>query len=300
MKDVIAEKRTRPKINRDNGLPLLNSEGEPVVEVYFHVEVKDRNKYKVLYPERYTIEDLVRKLLEMMDEGKSVDDFFAEYFLQPQNPRGKFFLKDRIRPMPPPGFSSVQSFVEWCHAQHHKIQLWIDPGGAKGHGITIVVGVKVLGKFYFLEILVLRAGLPEVAKAVARLIMQFGISVAACEGNYSQKQTYADVIDAFLKQYMDSCGWIDHYIPVTAKNNTGDKIQRIQTHMSNMIGLEGSDFQFFINTEAKDFDFFDVQIKSFGPNTPQTRAHDYDVLDGMASMAIHLFSGAQKAICISR
>lgn len=300
MKDIIAEKRAKPKVDKDTGIPLIGSDGEPIVEVYYHVEVKNREKYKLLYPERYTIEDLVRKLLEMQDEGKSSDDFYAEYFLQPQNPRGKFFLKDRIRSMPPPGFVSISAFVEWCHTCHYKICLWIDPGGAKGHGITVVVGAKVLGKFYFLEIQVLRAGLPEVAKAVARLIVQYKIRTAACEGNFSQKQTYAEVITEFLRQYMDSCGWMDDYTPIVAKNNTGDKIQRIQTHISNMIGLDGTDFQLFINQDAQDFDFFDVQAKDFGPNVPVSRAHDFDILDGMASMAIHLFSGAQRAICVSQ
>lgn len=309
MKDVIAERRKRISFDQVRNLPVFMEDSrfknlgkldaQPVYEEYFHVEVKDREKYQTLYPERYTIEDLVRKRMEMQDQGKSDDDFWSEYFLQAVNPSGKFFLKDRIKKMPPPGYIDTKSFLEWLHKFHHPVYLWIDPGGKGGHGIAIVVGTYLEGRYYFLDFVVIRAGLPEVAKTVARMIKEWGVGVWGVEGNFDQAEAYGNTIDVFLRDYMAEMGWQSHYTHPVIKNNTGDKIQRIATHVSNMIGLPGTDFTFFVNTDAKDYDMLERQITTFGMDTKRSRIHEFDFLDGMASMKIHLFPMGMQPVCIA-
>jgi hypothetical protein len=281
------------------GEPVLGDSGDPIYEDFYEVTIKDKRKYKPLYPERFTIEDLVIKRLEMADEGKSDDDFWSEYFLQAVNPSGKYFLKDRVRAMPPPGYIDVQSFSDHCFENHEPIYMWIDPGGASSHGIAVSVGTKMNGRYYLLDFLVLRTGLPEVAKTIGRLIKDWRVTHWGCEGNFSQAETYGRTLDREVYNYMHSNGWDVWYSPCVIKNNTGKKFQRIATHLSNMIGLASTDYTFYVNTESKDFDLFNRQLTTFGPGAKKTQEHDFDLLDCIASLNIHMFGFVDTAVCIA-
>ncbi len=62
----------------ENGKQRFDFEGNPIMVKKFKVEVANRDLYKTLYPERYQIEDLVEKFLELLDRGKSPDVFYLE------------------------------------------------------------------------------------------------------------------------------------------------------------------------------------------------------------------------------
>ena len=302
MSECIYEKRLRPKKHPITGEILKDYNGNTDYEEYWHVEVEDRERFITLYPERYQIEDLVAKRLEMReDDTKSDDDFWSEYFLRASDPKGKYFLKNRIGDLPPEEFFDTQSFVEWLHTFHYAIFLWIDPGGQgkKSHGVAITVGTYVLGRYYLLDCLVVKAGLPQVAEAVARLIVKWGVSQWGCEGNFDQKETYGNTIDTFLKAYMQKQGWSHLYRRPLIRNNTGNKLQRIATHISDIIGLEGTDITFFVNPGAQHLDKWKLQLGHFGKDISGEMEHEFDLLDSYASMKIHMFSHARKAVCVA-
>lgn len=288
LEDIFTEKREREETDPETGFTRTIS--------YLHVEVKDREQYKTLYPERYQIEDLVRKMFEMMEDGKSPDDFWAEYFLVATNPAGKYFLKHRVGEMPPAGFYSTLDFVDRCktHQWHAPICMFIDPGGAKSHGIAVVIGCTRAGRYYFLDFKTIREGPSEAAKIIARMIAEWRVDKWACESNFSQATTYADTLDIFIKQELAEMGALGAYSPVVKIQNTGEKYQRIQTHMANMLGMEGQDTTLFANKQSKGWIEFENQLTNFGAGLPKSREHDFDLLDCAASLKGSVFKELGK------
>lgn len=290
MKDVFYEKRTRPILNPLTNKPLIIN-GNPIEEPYFYVKILvDRTQFVTLYPERYSIEDLVVKRLELQDKGKSDDTFWSEYFLRASNPLGKFFKILRIRKEVPPGFVSWRVFKEYCKDKNHNICLWIDPGGGGkgGHGLAIVVGAQVLGKFYLFDCTVVRAGLPVVSKVIGDLMIEWEVDVWGCEGNFDQEEVYGHTLDRELIRYLQSIDRMDVYSGPEILPSRGDKYLRIQQHISNMIGLEGTPFQLWVNIDAKDIERFNMEAESFGLDM-KGDDHQFDLLDGFGAMKTHLF-----------
>jgi hypothetical protein len=300
MTDVEYTKHKRVIIDQATGQAMLDEYNEIMYETWYEVTVKEREKYRTLYPERYRIEDLVAKRLEMMDESKNDDDFWSEYFLMAVNPTGKFFNKNRIKSLPPPTFMTFQAFLEWIFQFKYPVFLWIDPGGETGHGVAIVVGTKILGRTYWLDFVIVRSLIPVVAEVVGRLIVKWHVTAWGCEGNFLQKTCFAMQVEIFLKKYMEDQGWSDYYSYPTIKSSTGEKMDRIRNQLSIMIGLEGTDFIFFVNTEAQDYDSFNMQILSFGSRLASTSVHEFDLLDAMACMAINIFGRATKPVAAKR
>jgi len=290
MKNVFYEKRTKSILDLLTQKPIIIN-GQVIEEPYFYVEILvDRTQFITLYPERYTIEALVAKRLELQDKGKSDDIFWSEYFLRASNPLGKFFKIMRIQKKPPAGFISWRVFKEFCKQKHHNICLWIDPGGGGkgGHGLAIVVGAEVLGKYYMIDCTVVRAGLPAVAKVIGDLLVEWEVDVWGCEGNFDQAETYGHTLDRELIRYLQDIDRMDVYSSPEILNNTGDKLLRIQQNVSNMIGLEGTPFQLWVNVDAKDIERFNMEAESFGLER-RSDDHEFDLLDAFGSLKTFLF-----------
>jgi len=301
MSDVFYEMRERQAIDPITMDPVFNPDGSPVIEEFMYVEIENRELYYTKYPKRYSPEDIVRKRIEMFDEDDKVDDdFWSEYMLVAMNPAGKYFNRKRIGHMPPPGFHTARDFREHLRKKHQNVYLWIDPGGEKGHGIAVVVGCKYKGRYYFFEFKVIRAPMAKAAEVIARVIVEWEVDHWGVEGNFSQKGQFADVLNIFLRDYMRDNGWEAYYTRPIVKSSTGDKFQRIQTHISSMIGIEGTDTTIYVNTDCEDFPVFDKQVTGFGLGMPPSKKHEFDLLDDMAQMKIHCFSkhrGAVMAAC---
>ena len=137
--------------------------------------------------------------------------------------------------------------------------------------------------------MVLRAGLPDVAIMVGNLIMKWHVRMWGVEGNYNQKMTFGDVIEDYLEKYMKSMNWSDFFTRNQGVNNTGDKILRIKTHISNAIGIEGTPIQLFVNKNAEEYEQFDSEITMF-PQVEKNVKHEFDLLDCVTSVLIHFRS----------
>lgn len=280
----------------EDGKPKFDYEGNQIQIKKFKITIKNREQYKTLYPERYSIEDLMEKYLELLDRGKSPDVFYSEYLLIPSNPKGNFFDKERIRPMvnmPLPRFHNVVSFMEFAMKYHVPIYLWIDPGGETGHGICMAVIAKYQGCYFILDLVVIRAGLPEAAKTLARLIEKWNIKIWGVEGNWQQKETYGRTLARELKNILQKENKMYLFSPPAIKSNTKDKIQRIRDGMTSMMGVAGMDYTFFVNENAQAYDRFVKESKEFSLNTAPGKKHEYDLLDAIVSAEIWLMGKSQ-------
>lgn len=229
--DCKYEQRWRDVIDPTSGLHVIDPDTHlPRQEPYFYVEVEHREEYILLYPERYTIEDLVAKRLEIVKIKEKTDDvFWSEYFLRAVNPEGKFFNTNRLGMLPPPGYGSFKNFITWLNENHIKPSIWIDPGGKgkKSHGIAMAI-VAIYNQFtYILDLKVIHAGLPTVARELYTWIMDYGVEEWGVEGNYNQAMTFGETLDVYLKTLMKEHNMLDYYTMNKGANNTGDKILRI-------------------------------------------------------------------------
>jgi len=298
MTDVKYELKFDPVLDA-TGKQRFDSRNRPIFMERFEVTVQHRERYTTLYPERYTIEDLVVKRLEMnIKEEESDDIFWSEYFLRATNPEGRFFLKKRIGPFPPPNHATTSAFIAWLKMFHQPVTLWVDPGGKGGHGCAIAVVAFVQGVITVLDLVVVRAGLPDVAKAIGDLFVLYNISVWGCEGNFDQAETYAATLDRELKRYLDKIGQLNLYTRCNALPNKGDKILRIQGSVTTMIGLEGTPLQFFVNEQARNIEQFRTEVAQF-PDTKGDLKNEFDLLDCIASCRIHLAGKQKKAVMMS-
>jgi len=264
----------------------------------FEVTVKNRRKYKVLYPERYQIEDLMEKYLELAKGGKA-DTFYCEYLLIPSNEKGRFFKKDRVKPMenmPFKEFHDLKSFWEFARRRHIPTYLWIDPGGKSKHGITMVVIAKWNGNWFILDMVVARAGILNATVALADLMEKWKVNIWGVEGNFLQAEAFGHVMSRQLRTILNNRNKGYLYRPPRIRNNVGDKIQRIREGMSLMLGIEGMPESFYVNTRAHDYGQFDREISEFGLDLKPSAKHEYDILDSIVSADNHLVGMASEPI----
>lgn len=298
MTDVKYELKYDPVLDA-LGKQRFDSKGHPIFMERFEVTVQHAERYTTLYPERYKIEDFVVKRLEMaIKEEESDDIFWSEYFLRATNPEGRFFMKKRIGTLPPQNHATITAFLQWLKTFHQPVYLWVDPGGKGSHGCAIAVVAIVNGQFFVLDLSVARAGLPDVAKVIGDLFVEYGVQVWGCEGNFDQAETYAATLDRELKAYLTKIGKIGLYVRCNALNNKGDKILRIQGQITTMIGIDGTPIQFFVNPGCKSIDQFRTEIAQF-PDTKGDAKHEFDLLDCIASTKIHLYGKNRKAAMIA-
>jgi hypothetical protein len=299
MKDVVLEKQVLPVLDDDTGEPII-LEGGAVYEEEQDViiEIKHREKYKVNFPNVYTLEDLVYIRMEM----KNDDKFFSEYQLQASNPRGKYFNKERLRPLIDLNdfehFHDVGSFKEYVRKFYKRMVLWVDPGGEGGHGMSIVVMCKDRGCYFLIDAVVIRTGLPDTVKAVAQFLEKYNLKYWGVEGNFSQKEFVGKTLKRDLRKYMNSINKGKLYRPPVIRPNTGNKIQRIREGFQSMLGIEGMDYTFYYNPDIIAMDQFEKEVREFGLDVNTTRkAHQFDLLDAIVSTDIHLLKdthGKQK------
>lgn len=317
--DVNWYKKKVPALDPHTKRPMLKPDGTPKLVSKIIVDVKTtevegtildsvqadilcydvEDHWRSIYPERYRVKDIIRKRIATREVDKESDDtFWSEFFLEARDPKGNFFSKDRIGFMPPPNFATLQTFVEYIRTRHWPVFLWVDPGGKGGHGIAIAVACIRDDNFYVLDMTTSRAGIPITAKVIGDLILKWHVTVWGCEGNYSQKETFGDQLQLHLKEYFRKIGKSHKFIINSGRNNTGDKILRIQTHLTAAMGMVGTPKKFFVNQTSGGYDMFEKEIARF-PFSPNPK-NEFDILDCIASIRIHLSQIGQKVMCITR
>jgi hypothetical protein len=251
-------------------------------EKKYNVTVLNREKYQLLYPERYTIEDLVIKQ-RLLSEDKGGDRvFWAEYFLRPLDPESMFFKLERIGFFPIDGLRAR----EFSYIKKEKIigpYLWIDPGG-KGkasHGNTIVIVAKdqpMYGnRYYLLYIKRARLGVKECAELVQHLYYMYQCEGWGVEGNFNQADTHGNSMYEFFKAVNGST-----YTPYPIiKNNELPKLMRIRDNFSLMIGKEGQPLSFFVDETTEDYQDFIDELQTF-PVAVEKKG-EFDIIDAVCS-----------------
>lgn len=295
MEHITAETTIVPVINQYTGKPKMRANGEPLTRKSYHIiNIRNRGLYHTIYPERYQIEDLVIKRLELRDEKGNDDVFFSEYFLQASNPAGKYLSRTRLFYQPPDGFTSYHSFADECERMHIPVCAWLDPGGATGHGIAIAVMAFFHGQCIVLDLVVSRSGIPGTADALADLIIRWHVSRWGVEGNFQQKETFGYALARELMRALRDRGRASMYTAPLIKQNSGDKMQRIATHVTAMLGPDGAPPAFIVNMLATAIEQFNTEYTMFGPDVPSLQAkHQFDLLDSVASAKIHLASASR-------
>ena len=280
-----------------NGKPVLDSMGRPEHDKVMVVRgIRHRDRYRVVFPEKFTLDELWRLYIATPDE----DSFFSEYLLIPCNPEGKFFRKERVRPMenmPFPFYHDLESFWEWVQKYRAalNIYLFIDPGGESGHGVSFVVMLYHGGVWYVLDLLVLHQDLPECAEALYKLMSRWDVDLWGVEGNFQQKQFFGRGLYRELCRYYDrvkadtGIALDPKYLrPPMAVQNTTNKIQRIRAGMTKMLGKEGMPYTFFVNTNAQSYQRFYYELISFGSTIRSSEKHEFDLLDAIVSCDLHM------------
>jgi hypothetical protein len=291
MKNVFWKKKKIPVFN-DDGTPKLGWQGKPKFKFDIYIEIlNDADKeWMSIYPERYTVVDIIRKRIEMRNTDEENDDaFWAEFFLIPVKPGGNFFLVDRIMKFPPTNFSSTNALFQYLIEYHIPSVVWIDPGGKKGHGIAMACVCFMNGNKYVLDLAVIKKGVIAAAELLARWVPMYNIDIIGCEGNFEQKETFAESIERELERYCVANECPACFRKVLAIHNTGDKILRIQTHMNIMLGKEGTPSDFFVNQDASAYSQFISETSMF-PLTLPGMDFEWDLLDCITSAKIHLFN----------
>lgn len=302
MSDVVYERHLVPVLNKRTGNPIYNQRGEVKMRSRTVIlEIKHREQYHVTFPEKFTLEELVKiRLKYRFGEVKNMtdDDFFSEYQLTASNPKGKVFNMDRVFFYPPTlsgerAFFNFQDFAKWCGDQSHPVCMFMDPGGKTGHGIAMVVLAYVAGerwgeKFVILDVKISDRGLPETAAMVMRLVDKWGVDDVGCEGNWDDAETYAHTIEREFYRACENAGRMDLYRPIPAYPNRGEKLLRINTHVSSMIGADELPERFFVNPESELFERYKNELTGFGFEMSLQELKGFDCLDATASVDIHM------------
>jgi len=285
-----------------NGKVARDVNGEPITQKTYEIRVKDREKYKTLFPERYTIEDIMAKYFELRDDG---DDavFYSEYLLIPSSPTGKYFPKKRIRPMremPFTKYHDYNSFMDYVQQHRVNTYLWVDPGGQTRHGISMAVIARHNGVYFVLEIVSARKGILNAATVIAELLIAYNVRIWGVEGNWLQKEAFGYTLDREVRRILQHKGEMRYYHPPLIKSNKGDKIQRIREGMNAIIGLEGMPYTFFVNENAQGYSRFLKESSEFGIDIRPSQHHDFDVLDCIVSADHHILGVMGDPVCASR
>jgi hypothetical protein len=306
MKDVKFSKKRAPRIDPNTGKQLINKRtNRKRWKMVLEVQVlRDLEKYRSIYPEVYTIEEIIKKRIELRDPRKGGEEkFWSEYFLQPANPQGKYFKKDRVNFFPTASFPTVGTLVQHLKDMKMGSVLWVDPGGKGKHGIAIAVCAFVNGYFYVLELVVERGGIPAAAETIADLIVRYNVKVWGVESNFLQKETYADSLDEFVLDALVKRNKVSLYSACDPHPNRGDKIRRIQAALSVRLGRDGTPPIFFVNQYCTAYDQFINELTQFPDLHGRNVKHEFDLLDAIASCNDHLLdiacfffweSGAKK------
>ena len=260
------------------------------MEKYINVEILvDKDRYRSIYPEVYSVEDIIRKRIILRDRDKESDDvFWSEYFLRPCDPQGKYFNANRIGKIPPMGYGTMKEFLKWQFTEGYGTFVWIDPGGkgSKGHGITMVVFNVIEGANYLYQIIVEHGGILRAAAELAHLVLAFNVKGIGCESNFDQEETYSNTLDREMKAYLIDMGKESKYIRITPIKNKGDKMLRIRGQINQIVGIDSEPVKFFVNKEARDYDQFIQEYTYFGDTS--LKESDFDVLDAVSSVHMHM------------
>lgn len=275
----------------ENGNLLFEYDtGNPKMETVFRVKIKDRDKYQPLYPERYSIEDLVTKRLELRD-GASDDDFWSEYFLRPMNPSGKYLKVARVGYIKDTIYGSPAGLIKYCqdYKEHHQMFAWLDFGGKGAHGIAISVCCEIMGAFFVVQLKVVTDGAPAAAKLLVKYIQQYNLERWGCEGNFNQKETYAYIINKEVKEELKRIGKLNLYKSLVTINERKNKTKRINSKFTSLLGYETDPVKFFIFGGCASIEQFWDEFRAF-PKIPKGALHEFDCLDTISSNAIHMIS----------
>lgn len=289
MNHVKVERKRVPAIDPRTGKQLKTLDGKlkTKLDVVIELDEEEKGRWMSIYPERYTVEDIIKKRILTREVDKDSDDtFWSEFFLEPRDPKGNFFEMDCVGKMPPPGFTNVESFISYLKENHALSYAWVDPGGKKGHGIAVAVVFFYDDKIYVVDTFVIRKGIPATAKLIGDLIIKYNITQWGCESNYSQKETFGDTLERELKRYLKSINREKYFLKNMGAHNTGDKIVRIMTHMTQMIGTSPERKQFYINPLSEGYELLEKELNTF---PDQSLGGDFDILDCISSIKIHLY-----------
>lgn len=294
LEDVKIIKHRVPKVDANGNFIRFKSgskKGQIRYEKVMEVKIRRPERYRPLYPEGYSLEDLCVKRQELTNL-KTGDDskYWSEFFQEAVNPSGKFFPLERILYTPPPPFANWAGFFQAYEEEHHSAYMWMDPGGKDAHGSTVAVLAKWKGAVVLLDVIVFRTGIREMAAALVPIMRRWNVRTWGVEGNYAQKQTYGDVLQDYLYEEFQRVGRPDLFTPNQGTNNKGDKILRIQQNITPVLGRPGTPPQFFINPHPSDLEALAQlrnEFRSF-PNLISRRKHEYDLLDAIASILEHL------------
>lgn len=291
MSDVKWEVKEKPVINEETGKPVLLPDGEIKMERCFEVtHIENAEQYETIYPERYDIYGLVEKKLELRDEKGNDDEFNSEYLLKASDPAGRYFKKKRFAKFGAAGYGTPMEFVEHVKKRHGHIYLWIDPGGEEetSHGIAVSVMAAFKREYFLIDSRVIRKPIPEAAKDIGAMIMKWGVDRWGCEGNFQQKATYGRELEEKVFAYLEGKNY-KYNQRISIKSNTGEKLKRISTHVSSLLGPDDVPVQFYVNENSPGIEDFREQRDHFGKKLTSANKHDFDILDCIASSKIHLF-----------
>ena len=260
----------------------------------YHVKVLNREQYIMLYPERYTIEDLVIKRLQMKDKGMGDDIFWSEFMLTVFDPKSVYFKMERLGYLNELGYQTVETFLKLESEKIKGPVLWIDPGGRGNvsHGNTVVIMAQKDDLYILLYFTRIRKGLKDVANIIYELYERFHCKAWGVEGNFNQAETHG----ATLYNYIIQNG---NEIPKPViESNRLEKYIRIRDIFSVMLGIEGTPKTFFVYKNIQEFDDFYQEFNSF-PNRVDRRG-EFDILDACCSLKIFLLDRLRSGILMSR
>jgi hypothetical protein len=304
LKDVRWEKKDVPRIDPRTGNMVMNKATGRVKtkkEIIIY-EIIDRWKYQSIYPEVYSVEEIVKKRILLNDpraKGAGDGRFWSEYFLRPYNPAGVYFPRDRIgafagKDCP---YQSIGGLLEALQKANSGCYLCVDPGGRGKHGIAISVFANLDGKFYVMQVVVVKAGILAAAKEIADLLVIYNVISWGIEGNFLQAETFGEPLDAAVNDELKSRGFPRYASPVVFKT-TGDKVLRISEQIGSLIGpAGGGSIKFFVNMNATDYAQLDQEITQF-PTVQSQEAitHEFDLLDSIACGVVHVMQAKFELI----
>ena len=291
MKDV---RWNKVRIQRTDafGTPLYfkagKKKGQPRMRSFIDVKImKDSWRYRTIFPEVYSIEDIIRKRIILRKKNRNTDDiFWSEYFLKPCAPTGNFLSTERIGGILPSTFLTLHEFMEWQENEGIYTVVSVDPGGKKSHGIAITVQNRIDGHTYIYEIIVHRGGLPEVAITIAHLLIDWNVAVWGVEGNFDQTEVYGKTLDREVYRYMKEHNLMSDYRTVMDFKSTGEKHMRIKGTLSKIVGPKDMQIIFHVNKNAQNYEKFHDEYITFG--SPETASLSFDILDAICNGDIHL------------
>lgn len=292
-KHIYAERIWVQKRDPGTNAPLFyksgRHKGKPKMKKSWSVKIlKGGEFYRSIYPEAYSVEDIIVKRRELKDKRKGDGYFWSEYFLRPSDPHGKEFDKKRFASFPNDEFPTLKTFRAYVKENALTPITWIDPGGKGGHGIAMALEIldPLNDRVFICELNVVRGGVPGATKVLFKWMEKWGRIKWGVESNYGQKENFGEPMERELKRLCKIAGKEDLYSMDKGKPNTTDKILRIRGRISQLIGVEGESITVYVNKHAHDYEGFMDEV-TFFPDAPGTGKNEFDLMDCVASMDIH-------------